>query len=163
MRWKPLGQDVHQEAPDELVGRQRHRLVAARPFDPVILPLEGDAVVVGRDQPAIGDGDAVGVARQVGEHGLRPAERLLGIDHPLGLAQRCEEGGECSGVGEAAAVTEELQASGLVGCEELAPGTIAGTGAREPALAGKSPGRHDTQRAPSEEMPPPGTIMCTCG
>jgi hypothetical protein len=52
----------------------------------------------------------------------RPAvrQRLLGIDHPFGLSQRCEEGGECSGVGEAAVITEDLQGSSLVGCEELA-------------------------------------------
>ena len=37
------GQHVHQEASDELVGRQRHSLIAARPLDPVILPPEGDA------------------------------------------------------------------------------------------------------------------------
>src|SRR5665647_3618347 len=29
------GQHVHQEASDELVGRQRHGLIAARPLDPV--------------------------------------------------------------------------------------------------------------------------------
>ena len=114
-----LGQHVHQEAPDELVRGQRHRLVAARPFDPVILPLEGDAGLVGRDQPAIGDGDAVGVARQIGEHGLRPAERPLGIDHPLDLAQRCQKGREGSGVGEVGVVAEKLEAAGLVGGAEL--------------------------------------------
>ena len=38
------------------------RLIAVRPLDPVILPLERDAGFVGCDQPAIGDGDAVGVA-----------------------------------------------------------------------------------------------------
>ena len=27
----------------------------------------------------------------------------------------------------------------------------------------KKRGRHDGQRGPSSEMPPPGTIMCTCG
>ena len=58
-------------------GRQRHGLVAARPLDPVILPPEGDAGVVGRDQAAIGDGDAVGVARQIGEHGLGPPNGRL--------------------------------------------------------------------------------------
>ena len=31
------GQDVDEEAADELVRRQRHSLVAARPFDPVVL------------------------------------------------------------------------------------------------------------------------------
>jgi hypothetical protein len=71
-------------------------------------------------ESAIGDGDAAGVARQVAERGLRPTERLLGLDQPLGLAQRCEKGGECSGVDEAAVITEELQASSLVGCAELA-------------------------------------------
>jgi hypothetical protein len=34
----------------------------------------------------------MGVARQIGEHGLRTAKRLLRIDHPFGLAQRREEG-----------------------------------------------------------------------
>ena len=76
----------------------------------------------------IADGDAVCVARQVGEHGLRPAKRPLGIDDPLGLAQRGEEGGECSFFGERGVVAEDA-----------------------------------IQRWPSSEMPPPGTIMCTCG
>ena len=58
-------QHVDQEAWDELVGRQRHGLVAGRPFDPIILVLEGDALLVGGHQPAIGDRDAVGVARQI--------------------------------------------------------------------------------------------------
>ena len=58
-----LWQHVDQEAPDELVGRQRHRLVAGWPFDPIVLVFEGDAVLVGGQQPAIGDRDAVGVAR----------------------------------------------------------------------------------------------------
>ena len=48
-----LWQQVDQEAANELVGRQRHRLVAAAPVDPIILPLEGDAGLVGRDQAAI--------------------------------------------------------------------------------------------------------------
>ena len=32
------------------------------PIDPIVLGLEGDAVLVGGQQPAIGDRDAVGVA-----------------------------------------------------------------------------------------------------
>src|SRR5216683_4097592 len=42
-----LRQHVDQEAPDELVSRQRHRLVAGGPLDPIVLVLEGDAVLVG--------------------------------------------------------------------------------------------------------------------
>ena len=35
-----LGQHVCQKTPNELAGRQRHGLIAVRPFDPVILPRE---------------------------------------------------------------------------------------------------------------------------
>jgi hypothetical protein len=81
-------QDMDQEAPDELVGRQRHRLLPGGPLDPIVLVLEGDTVLVGRDQSAIGDRDAVGVARQISQHLLRPGEWLFGVDHPIDLAQR---------------------------------------------------------------------------
>ena len=72
-----LWQDVDEEAADELVGCERHALVAVAAFDPVILPPEGDAGVIECDQPAVGDGDAVGVAREIGQHRLRAAERAL--------------------------------------------------------------------------------------
>ena len=52
-----LWQDVHQETTDELVGIERHGFVSVGAFDPIILPLEGDAVVVEGDQAAVGDGD----------------------------------------------------------------------------------------------------------
>ena len=80
------GQHVDQEAPNELVRCERHGFPAARTFDAIVLPAERHATVIGGDEPAIGDGDAVGVARQIGEHGLRSAERTLGIDHPIDLA-----------------------------------------------------------------------------
>ena len=38
-----VGQDVDQEAADELVGGERHKLVASVALGPVILPFEGDA------------------------------------------------------------------------------------------------------------------------
>jgi hypothetical protein len=62
----------------------------------------------------------VGVARQIRRHGLRPAERFLGVDHPLDLAQRREKGGEGSRLGECGVVAEEGETSGLMGSEELA-------------------------------------------
>ena len=58
-----LRQDMHQEAADELVGIERHQLVSRGTFDAIVLPLEGDAVVVERDQAPVGDGDAVWRAR----------------------------------------------------------------------------------------------------
>ena len=59
---EPARQDVRQESADELIRAKRHGLVALAAFDPVVLVFEGDAVVVHRDQAAVGDGDAVSVA-----------------------------------------------------------------------------------------------------
>ena len=58
---KALWQYMHQEAADELMGIECHHLVSLGAFDAVILPLEGDTVVIERDQAAVGDGDTVGV------------------------------------------------------------------------------------------------------
>ena len=56
-----LGQDVEQEAADELVGRERHRLITAWPIDPIVLVPEGDAVLIGGYEATIGDGNAVSI------------------------------------------------------------------------------------------------------
>ena len=59
-------------------------------------------------------------------------------------------------------IAEELQPAGGMGVGEL--------GQEEPPeqlestrTGRRKPGRQDTQRSPSSEMPPPGTIMWTCG
>jgi hypothetical protein len=114
-----LWQDVDQEAPDELVGCQRHRLVAGGALDAIILVPEGDAVLVGGHEPAIRDGDPVAIAREIGEHGPGAAERPLGIDHPIDLAQRRQKRLEGSDVIEAGVNAEKLEASGPVGGDEL--------------------------------------------
>jgi len=49
-----LGQDVNEEAADELVGRERHDLVAIGSLYPIVLVFEADTIVVERDQPAVG-------------------------------------------------------------------------------------------------------------
>src|SRR5262249_27990301 len=67
-----LGQDVHQEPANELVGIERHRRVAAGSLDPVVLVAEGHAILVGRDQAAVGDRDTLGIARQVSQYLLWP-------------------------------------------------------------------------------------------
>ena len=72
-----FGKDVDQEAPDEFMDRQGHDLVALGAFDPIVLPGEGDFVIVDADQPAVGDGDPMGVAGEIGEYGLRSGERWL--------------------------------------------------------------------------------------
>jgi len=75
-------QHVQEKAADELVGREGHGLEPVAAFDPVVLPLEGDARVVERDEAGVRDRDAVGVSGEIGEDGLRPGERPLGVDDP---------------------------------------------------------------------------------
>ena len=145
------------------MGRQRHGLIAARPLDPVILPPEGDAGAVGCDQAAIGDGDPVGVARQIGEYGPGAAERPLGIDHPIDLAQRRQIRLEGSDVIEAGVDAEKLQRRPA----RWAATSLARNNPRnrhERTFTGRIKSvLHGTHRVPSMEVRPPGTIMWTWG
>src|SRR5499425_312870 len=89
---KSIGQDMDQEAADELVGVERHKLIASVAFGPVILPFESDALAGEGDEPAVGNSSAVCVAGKIGEDGVGSAKRSLGIDDPFDLAQCGEEG-----------------------------------------------------------------------
>ena len=115
---KAARQHVQEKAADELVGRERHGLEPLASLDAVVLPLEGDALVVELDEARIRDRDTMGLARQVGDDGLRTSERPLGVDHPFGSAQRRERGVEGALVGERGKVAEESEAAGrMQGCE----------------------------------------------
>src|SRR5271155_3670057 len=63
-------QDVNEKAADELGDRKRHCLLAIAPLEPIVFPFERDGAVSERDPPAVGDGDAMDVARQIGQNGL---------------------------------------------------------------------------------------------
>src|SRR5262249_34443653 len=102
-----LGQDVHEEPAHELARLERHGCVPVRAFEAVVLIFERDAVRVGGDQATVGDGDAMGVAGQVGQHLPWPCERTLGIDEPVRLPQRCQVGLEGYRVGEMLMIAEE--------------------------------------------------------
>jgi hypothetical protein len=78
-----LGQDVEQEAPDELIGSERHRAIPRLPTAAVVLVAKGDAALVESEPAAVRDGDAVSVAGEIGEHRLGPGERRLGVDEPV--------------------------------------------------------------------------------
>ena len=75
-------QDMQEKAANELAGIERHGLEPVAAFDAIVLPLEGDALRVEHDEPRIRNGDAVGVAGEIGEDSLRPGERPLGVDDP---------------------------------------------------------------------------------
>ncbi len=53
MRWKPEASHVGEKAADELGYRQGHGLVQITVFGSVVLPLEGDLIVVEGDQAAV--------------------------------------------------------------------------------------------------------------
>ena len=76
------GQDVQEKAADELGGVERHGPEPVAAFDPVVLPFEGHAGFVEHEEPGVGDRDAVGVAGEIGEDGLRTGEGSLGVDDP---------------------------------------------------------------------------------
>ena len=88
------------ESGDELGGVERHGPEPVAAFDRAVLPFESHARLVEPDEPGIGDRDAVGVASEIGERGFRPGEGSLGVDDPLGAAQRRERGVESALVGE---------------------------------------------------------------
>ena len=83
-----LRQHVQHEPADELARLQRHRLVPAGAFDPVIPVLEPDALLIGVDQAAVLERHAMRVAGEVGKHLIRPSEWTLRMDVPLGVIER---------------------------------------------------------------------------
>lgn len=85
---EPARQAVQQEAADELVGAERHDLLPVWGRATIILVAERYAILVEGDEPTVRDRDPVGVAREIGEHGLGPGERRLGIYHPALLPHR---------------------------------------------------------------------------
>ena len=117
------GQHVQKEAPDELYCIQGHLFDLVMVFR--VAPTKAHAAFVHAQQSPIGNGDAMGVSRQIMQHLLRPAEGRLDVRHPFFLFQRhhpIRKSGRVSefvkGSGEAQATSGEglLQVS-----EELAP------------------------------------------
>ncbi|MBB6106643.1 hypothetical protein F4827_006519 [Paraburkholderia bannensis] len=102
-------QHMQQEASHEFLWLKRHRLLARAPAGPVVLPPEGHAPVVERDEPLIGDGHAMRIARQIRKDRLRSRERALRINHPFACSQRREPLCEDSGFGKPGVLTKEAQ------------------------------------------------------
>src|ERR1700731_2055528 len=117
---KTSWQDMDEEAADELVGREPHDLLPRVAIDAVILVLERDAGAAASKQAAVGDGDAVGIARQIGQHGLGAAEGAFAVDHPFDPARWRQIFREGIAVREVGMRAKELQAPGGMGGDELA-------------------------------------------
>ena len=80
------GEHMDEEAADKLEGWERHDLGLVAAGAAVILPFESHAGLVEGNETAVGDGDTVGVAGQIGQHRLGAAEGALGVDDPFDLA-----------------------------------------------------------------------------
>jgi len=76
-----FGHDVQQEAAQKLGGGQGQFLVHGGIG--VVVILEAYHAVGDGKQPLVGDGHAVGVARQIAHNLNWAAEWRLGVDHPL--------------------------------------------------------------------------------
>jgi hypothetical protein len=60
----------------------------------------------------------MGVAREISKNGLRSSEGSLGVDDPLGAAQRSEGGVEGALVGKGREIAEEGEPAGATqGCQ----------------------------------------------
>lgn len=103
------GKQVQEKPSDELVRMKAHDLLAITSIAPIILPSEGNMVVIKFDDAAVGDSDAMGVSTEIGEHLVRTAERRLCIDDPFDTPSLCEMAAEHGVVVEMGEVVEEAQ------------------------------------------------------
>ena len=107
---KAVGQDVLQKATQKLHGVElQHPVTAATGIVPVT---EAHGVRIGSRDPAVGDGDTMGVASQVLEHLLGPAEGRLGVHHPPFAAQLPAERSEATGICQLSNSTVEVETTG---------------------------------------------------
>ena len=109
-----LWQHMDEEPADELVGLQGHGGVPLGAVDAVIFDAEGDAVCIETDQSAVGNGNAVRVARQIRQHGLGSGEGFLGVDDPIDFAQRLQESVEGRAIDKPGLIAEKTQLPGFV-------------------------------------------------
>src|SRR3954449_7244271 len=120
--------------PNELIGRQGHHLALV--VMPVIAPAEADLLARHVDQPTVRDGDAVGIATEIGQDRRGTGKGALGIDHPLRTPQFAEAAGEDWCGGETGQRAKERQ-SASVRRPVASPGTADGTGATALAPPGR--------------------------
>ena len=109
---EPAGQHMQQETADELIGTECHGLGPVAM--PAILPAKGDLTVIGADQPMVGNDHAMGITAQVLQDLLGATEGGLGIDDPVGVAQRREVLGKGLRLAQCLERREELEFVRLV-------------------------------------------------
>jgi hypothetical protein len=129
-----LGQDVEQEALDELAGLELHGgLPLASSAAPVA---EADASVPVIDEPVVGESDAVGVAGEVVEHLRRPGHGGLAVDDPVVASQASASCRRELGVGDEPLLSGTREPVETLASEDLGEGPHG----KEISLARRPPG-----------------------
>ena len=105
-----VGHGMQQKPAHELAGGEGHRLGLA--VVPVVLPGEADLAVGEPGETAVGDGDAMDVAAEIGNHLFRAGEWTLAVDDSLRAAQSAKAPGEPAGLGEISERAGEAQRAG---------------------------------------------------
>ena len=90
--------DVEEKASKEFVGVQRHDLHAV--VIGIVLPPKPDTTVAEIHEPIIREGDAVGIASEVGEHLLGTGEGPLRVHDPVDGSELTEQAGEGVAIGQ---------------------------------------------------------------
>ena len=104
------GEDVQEEAAEELIGFEGHDLDGVAVG--VVLPAQAHDALVEADETVVGKRHAVGVAPEVGQHLLGAGEGRFRIHHPVARPQRAEPGGERWRVHPRGGGTGEAEVSG---------------------------------------------------
>jgi hypothetical protein len=95
---KAAGQDVEQEAAQELLRSERHHSLLISVG--IILPAESNLVMVESHEAMVGDGYAMGIAGEIAEYMMGTAEGGLGVDDPVLTEQGAQEAAERLFVGQ---------------------------------------------------------------
>ena len=84
----------------------------------IVLDFERHGAGVRGDQAAIGDGDTVRVAREIGEHRLRSGEGSFRINHPFGALKGPKKSSKGLSLGKRGMLGEEPEPAFFVGFEK---------------------------------------------
>ena len=111
---EPVRKDVDRETSDKHGPDHAHNLLAVTILDAVVFPSQRDVIGISADQAVVRDGDAVGIAAQVGKYGLWATEGRFRVDHPFGFAERIQPSDEGVRLRQPLQVLIESHLSGLV-------------------------------------------------
>lgn len=112
-----LGQDVEQEATDELEDVEVHHLLFVGIGGVAVA--ERDAILFDAQDAVVRDGDAMRVGAEIGKHSFGSGERGLRVDDPVATAQLVAELGNRSVVAEFSAFEGAHQSVEEFGAEHL--------------------------------------------